>query len=691
MPCGTPKPKWPKSKPPYFETQTLSNHEQPADPHRPAVPQCRNCSEPVQFRPSIDYLAPRKIVFETGPEVHHVVIFDTIARVDPNEVNYRILYDEEHTPDQGVISFRAPPTFFVIGFDLNNRPVTNLQVVQNHVPFPIHLLPPLNYRPYDQPPETNTHRGTGRPSPELRNGGHRSIRPSHFGHHMAYEVDGVPGIALPQARIMLSEDVPAQRVKVAVLDCGVDATHPALAGAIHTNLNEIGGNGIDDDGNGYIDDVVGWNFMVDSISRSLNFARYEAHYFTHLYDSLEASGLPIPAWLKNLDMDLTRELAEEAQGYADDAWFYAEVYFDLAIPFHDTFEEYPDNFEQIWYHRKAIGLNRAQRKFLKYLMAEELTLWDFEYYVQQAWNYDKFWTNPDYNPRDPNEPDTGYGNNDASGGYEDHGTHVAGIICGGATDDGGPIGIANGLVDIIPVRMVPDGDELDKDVANAIRYAVDQGASIINMSFGKYVSSDPERVREALRYAAANDVLIVHAAGNEANDIDAFPFYPNPGRYRDVDSVFINVGASTSTHDDLLIAEFSNVGKRRVDLFAPGEDILSLGADHDYIDHSGTSMASRLLRAWRRSCGRTSRNSPRPRSRTSSSTLSMSPSSVCCLQARRRARSHLPSRCPNSAPAAASSTPEMPSSKRGPSARRRQQQRWQQRQRRIPKKRPTLP
>ena len=414
-------------------------------------------------------------------------------------------------------------------------------------------------------------------------------------HHMAYEVDGVPGIALSQARVMLGEDVPAQRVKVAVLDCGVDATHPALAGAIHTNLKEIEGNGIDDDGNGYIDDMVGWNFMVDSTGRSLNFARSEAHYFTHLYDSLQASGLPLPLWLKNLDMNLTREMAKEAEGNADDAWFYAELYFDLAIPFHDTFEEYPDNFEQIWYHRKAIGLNRAERKFLKFLMREELTLWDFEYYVEEAWNYDKFWTNPDYNPRDPNEPDTGYGNNDASGGYEDHGTHVAGIICGGAMDDGGPIGIANGLVDIIPVRMVPDGDELDKDVANAIRYAVDQGASIINMSFGKYVSSDPERVREALRYAAANDVLIVHAAGNEANDIDAFPFYPNPGRYRDVDSVFINVGASTSTYDDLLIAEFSNVGKRRVDLFAPGEDILSLGADHDYIDHSGTSMASPVV------------------------------------------------------------------------------------------------
>ena len=97
--------------------------------------------------PPSDYLAPRKIVFETGPEVHHVVIFDTIPRVDPNEVNYRILYDEEHNPDQGIISFRAPPTFFVIGLDLNNRPVTNLQVVRNHVPFPIHLLPPPKLPP----------------------------------------------------------------------------------------------------------------------------------------------------------------------------------------------------------------------------------------------------------------------------------------------------------------------------------------------------------------------------------------------------------------------------------------------------------------------------------------------------------------------------------------------------------------
>ena len=181
-------------------------------------------------------------------------------------------------------------------------------------------------------------------------------------HHMAYEVDGVPGIALSQARVMLGEDVPAQRVKVAVLDCGVDATHPALAGAIHTNLKEIEGNSIDDDGNGYIDDVIGWNFMVDSTGRSLNFARYEAHYFTHLYDSLQASGLPLPVWLKNLDMELTREIAKEAESYADDAWFYAELYFDLAIPFHDTFKGYPDNFEQIWY-RKAIGQTALSASF----------------------------------------------------------------------------------------------------------------------------------------------------------------------------------------------------------------------------------------------------------------------------------------------------------------------------------------
>lgn len=414
-------------------------------------------------------------------------------------------------------------------------------------------------------------------------------------HHLALEVDSIPGIALGQARDLLRDQTPAQRVKVAVLDCGVDHTHPALAGAIHTNTAEIEGNGIDDDGNGYTDDVHGWNFLIDSTGKSISFARYEAPYFVHLHDSLEASGLPIPAWLKSMDMDLTRVMADEMESFADDAWLYAGVFFDYAIPFDDTFNEYPDNFEQIWFHRKEIGLDRAERKLLKWMMKEGLTLWDFEYYVEDAWNYDKFWTNYRYNPRDPNEPATGYGNNDATGGFEDHGTHVAGIIAGGATADGGALGVAPGLVDIIPVRIVPNGDEIDKDVINGIRYAVDQGASIINMSFGKYVSSDPEGVREALRYAAEHDVLVVHAAGNEAHNIDAWSFYPNPGRYRDVDSVFVNVGASTSDYNDLLLTDFSNYGKRRVDLFAPGQDIMSLGADHDYIDHSGTSMAAPVV------------------------------------------------------------------------------------------------
>lgn len=414
-------------------------------------------------------------------------------------------------------------------------------------------------------------------------------------HHQAYEVDGVPGIALSQARALLSTEAPPQRIKVAVLDCGVDLTHPALAGAIHTNPNEIAGNDLDDDGNGYIDDLHGWNFMVDSAGTSILFARYEAPYFVHLYDSLEGSGLPVPTWLKEVDLELARELAQETKGQADDARFYAGLYFDFAAPFDETFGAYPDNFEQIWFHRKAVGLNRGERKFLRWLLKEELALSDFESYVEEAWKYAHYWVNPSYNPRDPAEPETGYGNNDVSGGFEDHGTHVAGIIAGGATAANGPLGVAHGLVDIIPVRMVPNGDEIDKDVANGIRYAVDQGASIINMSFGKYVSSEPERVREALRYAASHDVLVVHAAGNEAHDIDAWPFFPNPGRYRDVDSVFINVGASTSEYNELLLAEFSNYGKRQVDLFAPGQDILSLGADHDYIEHSGTSMAAPVV------------------------------------------------------------------------------------------------
>ena len=414
-------------------------------------------------------------------------------------------------------------------------------------------------------------------------------------HLSAYEVDGIPGIALPQALALLNDRQPQTTVKVAILDGGIDYDHDALASSIYTNALEIPGNGIDDDGNGYADDVHGWNFVVDSLGENIHMARYEAVYIKHLHDSLTRSKLPMPQWLEDIDMELVEDEFRNIKEYGDDCWFWTSIYLEYAMPFTDVTGDYPDNFEEIWFHRKSIELDRGQRKFLKILMEDGITLDDLTYYLEQNWNMDEYWMNPHFNPRAADEPETGYGNPLADEKYDDHGTHVAGIIGADRLPGSESYGIAAGLVELIPIRMVVSGDELDKDVANAIRYAVDAGADIINMSFGKYVSTHPDSVRAAFQYAAEHDVLLVHAAGNEATNIDNWPFYPNPGRLRNVDSIFVNVGASSSSYDATLLAEFSNYGKRQVDLFAPGIDILSTGLEGAYIRNSGTSMAAPVV------------------------------------------------------------------------------------------------
>ena len=157
------------------------------------------------------------------------------------------------------------------------------------------------------------------------------------------------------------------------------------------------------------------------------------------------------------------------------------------------------------------------------------------------------------------------------------------------------MGIAD-AVQIMSVRAVPDGDERDKDVANAIRYAVDNGAQIINMSFGKGYSPQRETVEEAERYALSKGVLLVQAAGNDGSNIDTAANYPSP-RFMDGTAIpnVITVGASAEPNTADLVASFSNYGKGTVDVFAPGQDIYSTVPGGKYENNSGTSMASPVV------------------------------------------------------------------------------------------------
>jgi cell wall-associated protease len=192
--------------------------------------------------------------------------------------------------------------------------------------------------------------------------------------------------------------------------------------------------------------------------------------------------------------------------------------------------------------------------------------------------------------------DKSYGNNNVAAGNTDHGTHVAGIIAASRHNGKGLDGIDDQVL-IMILRAVPDGDERDKDVALAIRYAVDNGARIVNMSFGKYFSPEKKWVDDAVRYAEDHDVLLIQAAGNEKRDLDSISHFPNPvfenpgGR----SEVFITVAANSGGPDSLILARFSNYGKKEVDLFAPGVKLYSTLPANQYASYSGTSMAAPVV------------------------------------------------------------------------------------------------
>lgn len=197
-----------------------------------------------------------------------------------------------------------------------------------------------------------------------------------------------------------------------------------------------------------------------------------------------------------------------------------------------------------------------------------------------------------------NFSDRFYGNNDVMGPGPMHGTHVSGIIGAQRNNNLGVDGVAD-LVKIMMLRVVPDGDEYDKDVALAIRYAVDNGAKVINMSFGKSYSPEKNWVDSAVRYAEQQDVLLVHASGNDAEDIDVSENYPSPWleQWKTRASNFITVGASSDIKlSNSIAADFSNYGKETVDVFAPGVKIYStIPGGNQYGNLKGTSMATPIV------------------------------------------------------------------------------------------------
>ncbi|WP_405208164.1 S8 family serine peptidase [Aquimarina sp. LLG6339-5] len=421
--------------------------------------------------------------------------------------------------------------------------------------------------------------------------------------------DTIPGISLDKAYNDMLKYKKGDTVIVAVIDTGIDINHSEIKDFIWVNKNEIPNNGLDDDKNGYVDDVNGWNFLTNRKNENIIYENWELVRILKKHQGYFKDKDTI-----NLDLKDQQYFAEYKR---------AKRSYKLALA---TLEE------DIKYVAKfASDQEKANEVLKKYFPDENYTIDDIYkidskgdevlkqhlmnritslyYNMDDKWIADyqednkivkNYKLNLNYQGRG-NDVDANYsrfyGNNDIRGDLkvESHGTNVASIIASNRKNNSKLKGITN-MVKIMPIRVVPKGDEYDNDVANGIRYAVDNGARVINMSFGKEFSMNKKIVTQAIQYATKKNVLLITASGNDNINVDKNYYFPNDTENnKEISDCYINVGANTYHMDDKILASFSNYGKSNVDVFAPGDDIYVASPNNEYETNGGTSFAAPIV------------------------------------------------------------------------------------------------
>ncbi len=423
-------------------------------------------------------------------------------------------------------------------------------------------------------------------------------------HHADPEQDGIYGVSTAKAYEIL-KNKKSTKVIVAVIDGGVDVHHEDLDGVLWINHGEIADNGIDDDNNGYVDDVYGWNFLGNESYQNIQYEQLEiTRLYSQLNEQLESEALNSreKKVFKNVKSKYRYQLEDlsENKELLDMITFGFFLSDSVII---STLDKSDYTLEDL----KAIKENNdtplasavdVMISFYQHGIDRTMLTEAYDQIKVQA----QYHLNPEYDGRsiigdNPEQWDEiNYGNSDVVAEDPSHGTFVAGIIAAKRDNGLGINGIADN-VEIMTIRAVPDGDERDKDVAKAIIYAVDNGAKVINMSFGKEFSPQRAFVEEAIKYASEHQVIMVHAAGNSAANIDKKANFPinKTVNNSEITPYWITVGASSRESDMRLPGSFSNYGKKRVDVFAPGVDVYSLKPDNAYEVSSGTSFAAPVV------------------------------------------------------------------------------------------------
>ena len=443
-------------------------------------------------------------------------------------------------------------------------------------------------------------------------------------YHKDFSTTNVYGVNTDNAyKFLESKGLKPRTIVVGVLDSGVEVDHPGLINNMWKNPNEIPNNGIDDDKNGYVDDIYGWNFIggktADVDADNLEVTRMVKKY-QPIFEGTDSAKnranqakMPEEYAIYQKSKKLYDEKGSEAKQY-----YHYFSGFNNAIPsivktlngktltkanlaaIKPASQEDSRNLQILNSLVQDAGNVGKTPKEVEELLRKEIE-GALKHYESQATKH----YNLDFDPRAEivgdnydNYNEKHYGNNHYEGPDASHGTHVSGIIAGLPHGNEAQYGVAHKVAKIMTVRAVPDGDERDKDVANAIKYAVDNGAKILNMSFGKAVSPGKKHVWEAMKYAEKKGVLLVKAAGNENQNIGENEYFPTNFMKQSDEKPFVSnmivVGASTNNSQNLR-ARFSNYNGKMVDVFAPGQEIYSTVPDAKYEYLQGTSMASPVV------------------------------------------------------------------------------------------------
>jgi cell wall-associated protease len=448
-----------------------------------------------------------------------------------------------------------------------------------------------------------------------------------------YTLDGIPGISLDKWYNQ-NKKVQKNTVIVAIIDTQIDINHEDLKGQLWTNSKEIPNNNIDDDQNGYVDDINGWSFTGTKSGGYVVWNNYEyvrivrewgKEFKGKTEEQITVKDLPrYKEYLRALEMFETKQ--KYYKNWLRSLTFDVEV-FPLVrdtlkhfFPKEDYTYKQLDSLYKIFkindksYIKRRNSNDRDLGALISYMIGNFKTNEkDLKTLMDKKTQLDSVVLknlNVDYNERleigdNPNILEKGYGNNNISNNkaghrpIQDHCTSMAGIIGANRINNIGVKGILQN-VKIMPLNVSPSGDEHDKDIVMAVYYAVDNGAKVINMSLGKEFSMHKDWMFEAFKYAEAHNVLIVHSAGNFAYDVDKNQDYPSDVAFDgtpEICSNFINVGSTTYKLNEYFVSDFSNYGKENVDLFAPGEEIYTTASENSYKSDSGTSMATPMVSA----------------------------------------------------------------------------------------------